>query len=192
MIYLNESEFHFAEQQLPLLIHGGHGMWASQFTVSTAVDFFIQWKKILLLTAYHMARDKFLTMVDGNVKHVWLVDDEQQYEKHYSDRQAIILKSWDELLFQKLWPIIKDREERIIILKNVETFSAETLLLVKDHTKLIISGDIDKSPSLELIKSMKFSSHIFFSPSALVTDMPMLEKYQGWYVSGEQKGNMHI
>ena len=188
MIYLNEQEFHFSETQLPLLIQWAHKMWSSQFTVSTAVDLFNQWKKILMLTAYHMARDKFLTMVDGNVKNVWLVDNQDQYENHYSDRQAIILNPGDEKLLQTLRPLLRDKDERVIILKNIEGFSAETLQLVKDHPKLVLSWDIDKSPAIDLIKSIPFSSQIFFSPSILAHDLPTLEKYHGWYISGEMKG----
>lgn len=141
-----------------------------------------------MLTAYHMARDKFLTMVDGQVKNVGLVDDEEQYEDHYSDRQAIILRPGDEKLLQRIWPLLRDKEERIIILKNIEGFSTETLQLVKDHPKLILSGDVDKSPALERIKHIPFSSKIFFSPSVLIDDLPSLEKYHGWYSSKEQEG----
>lgn len=141
-----------------------------------------------MLTAYHMARDKFLSMVDGNVKEVGLVDDIDQYENHYSERQAIILKPGDEKLLQEVWPLLRDRDERIIILKNIEGFSAETFQLVKDHPKLILSGDVDKSPALELIKNIPFSSKIFFSPSVLVDDLPTLEKYHGRYTSKDQTG----
>lgn len=145
-----------------------------------------------MLTAYHMARDKFLTMVDGNVKNVGLVDDQDQYENHYSDRQAIILNPGDEKLLQTLRPILRDKDERVIILKNIENFAAETLQLLKDHPKLILSGDVDKSPALELIKNIQFSSKIFFSPSALAPDLPELEKYQGHYISENQNGIIHL
>ncbi|MBP6910797.1 hypothetical protein KBC03_04375 [Patescibacteria group bacterium] len=145
-----------------------------------------------MLTAYHMARDKFLTMVDGNVKNVGLVDDEEQYENHYSDRQAIILNPGDEKLLQRLRPLLKDKDERVIILKNIENFSAETLQMMKDHPKLILSGDIDKSPALDLIKNINFASQIFFSPSALAPDLPVLEKYKGHYISAYQNGIIHL
>ena len=165
-------DFIFDSSNLPLLIHGENKAGASLFTVTVAANLFAQGEKIIFLSGYPMAREEFFKQVGVNQQVPFFIKDE--------------LSQFIEAI--KNSPDIK---ERIIIIKNVELFSEEIFDLVSSFPKIIISGDINQCSFKSEILDMTFNSKVFFSPLEN-TQLPELEKYQGFLESGSKTGKVSV
>lgn len=175
-IFLNGQEIHFADGDLPILIHGKEHIGASLFTVSLLANLYSQGSGILFLSGYHMAKDEFLKQVEGDQERV------------------IFIQKEDQKLFLKLIQTLPDINERIILIKNIELFPQDIFNAIKDKNKIIIAGDIDKCSFKKEIIAKKYQIKIIFSQpeTDLGIFLPKLKRYEGHFLSNDKKGTVFV
>ncbi len=181
-----------APSDLPLLIHGAHGVGASIFSVVVVADMFARGNKFLFFTAYPMAREEFMKQA-GEGASVFYLENESQIAMA-SGYQAIIVKSGDSELCLKIFHTLSDVHERIIFIKNIETIlTVELFAAIRSKAKIILSGDIDQSVIKEEVLTLSFRTQIIFSPLIAKPEfvLPKLEKYHG-YMVGKTVGVVSI
>ena len=172
-ILLNNSELKFTEKDLPILIHGEPGTGSSLFTVSLVSQFYNQGSKILFLSGYQAATDEFKSQV-GDID---------------PDKVEIVQRGREED-FLKVVSSLKDLDERVILIKNVELLSSNAFQAIKDKQKFIISGDIKKCSFKDELINFPFKTTILFSQLENKT-LPSLQKYEG-YMRGENAGIVKV
>lgn len=190
-ILLNKKEFHFSEVDLPMLIHGVDKAGASFFSVTVAVQLFLTGVKILFFTAYPMAKEEFMAQIagSGREKEVFYLEREEDIVKA-SDFCAVIVKSGDSELCLKAFRTLPDIRDRVVFVKNIESIFTKALFsAVKEHGKLILSGDLDKVGFAGEIIPLIFKSKTFFSKPVIDAgiSVPDLGKYVG-YMAGREAG----
>lgn len=190
-ILLNEKNFHFSEADLPCLIHYSEGTGGSHFSVTMIADMFSNGSKILFLTAYPMAKDNFLQQISGNENKVLIAT--QKY-KLTTDKQAILIESGNQNLFLEALNHLDDINERIIFIKNFETFNDKVILAVINRQRLVMSGNLDASKDKNTISEKHFQTIIQFSKSEikLTKNYPGLEKYSGYFWQNDRDGLIKI
>lgn len=171
---LDENEFHFAENDLPILIHGAEHAGSSLFTVSLLANLYNQGSAILFFTGYPMAKDEFI----------------KQVGKPQEDR-VIFVKGTEPNEFLHNVNELPDINERVILVKNIDLFDQSIFDAVSEKTKLVISGDIEKVPYKEHLLSKKFNSKILFSPASF-EQIPELQKWNGYLISENNRGEISL
>jgi hypothetical protein len=168
-ILLDDHEFHFSNENFPILIHGEEGSGASLFTISALADLYSQGSKIIALTGFSMANEEFC----------------KQIGEQKTDKALFFIKDQTE----KFIDFIKtqnDINERIMLIKNIELQDKEVFDTVKNFEKIIISGDINNCPYKKILINKHFASKIYFSQFDL--SLPPLQKYQGYLISPSLNG----
>ena len=184
-IILNSNEFKIGEDRLPCLVNYASKQGGSHLTMVMVANMFLLGSKILILTAYPMAKDKFCEQIGGENKNVAFAISESEIETN-KDKQVIILESGNEQLFEPALSILDDINDRVILVKNMEQFSDQAVELCKPFSKTILSGDMSNCPGAKkLFDQGYFKSVISF-------DKPDLEKYHGFYQYAEQEGMIRI
>ena len=104
-----------------------------------------------------------------------------------------IIKRGDEYDFLKTIENIKDIDERVLLIKNVELLGEKAHLKFKDKTKLVISGDIEKCSFKEELLNIPYRTIILFSDLSNYSKViPYeLQQYEG-YIWGSKKGVVKI
>lgn len=181
-ILLNDAPHNFTEQDLPCLITYAHKTGGSQFSISLTAQLFESGSKILFFTAYPMARENFMEMENNKLEDISVVSD---VDKLDNTKRVIILESGNEQLFLDVLTKLNDIQDRVVLVKNAEQFSAETLNKSLGLNKLIFSGDMDNLPSGVNFNISLFKTIIAFSkPDKLTINIPEnLEKYTGFCTS---------
>lgn len=187
-ILLNNQQYHFSLNQLPIFIHGSATTGSSLFTISLVADLYRQGNKILFTSGYHMARDEFISQTEGKAETV-LIEDITQIDTN-TDAEVIFVKRETPEAFMKLINRLKDIDERIILIKNFELFDKEVFESIKDKHSFILSGDIDNCAYKEEVLKTKFITEILFSQPTVDIGkiLPRLEKYQGYMWGNEDTG----
>lgn len=154
-------------------------------------DLFLRGKKILFFTAYPMARDDFMEQIKGKEGDVSYVTHSDELS---TTSQCIILQSGNEELFLEAVQKLPDISERVILLKNFETFGEKVFDAVSGHDKIILSGNIDTSIVKEKVIQKKFQTTIvFITPQlSLGFAVPPLEKYTGYFHSTAKTGLIRL
>ncbi len=175
-ILLNNKEFFFTSMDLPCLIHGADHAGASLFTVTMMADVFRQGEKIIFISGYQMARDEFLSQTNADEKRV------------------IFLQKDNIDLFPSLVSSLPDLDERIVLIKNIDLFDQSIFNHVKNHPKLILSGDIDRCSYKEDVLKISFKTKIFFSIPQINVNVtvPELSKYHGHFIGVHETGEVRI
>lgn len=192
-ILLNNEEYQPNERDLPCLITYGEKTGGSQFTMTLTANLFLSGSKILILTAYPMARENFMEQTKGREGDVAYVESADQLEQN-KDAQVIILKSGDQDLFLGVAPGMGDINERVILVKNIEVFNESIFDFVLDFQKVLLSGDVDKCEARDLIMESKFRTVVAFSEPKvkLPFELPELPKYQGYFWGEARKGAVRL
>lgn len=190
-ILINDGIYQVKENDLPCLITYAEKTGGSHFSVSMIADLFLQGRKILFLTAYPMAKDNFFQQIKGHEKNTSFITEENQLD---TTSQAIILESGNEALFLQTLKRLNDLYERIILVKNMEVFSQAVFDACLDKQKIILSGNIDKCVAKKQIAAKKFHTVVVFSQSEinLRVDLPVLEKYTGYWHGEEMSGSAKL
>ena len=189
-ILLNTTTFHLTSEYLPCFIHGVEHSGSSFFSVAAVADLFLQGEKVLLFTAYPMARDMFLSLTTDR-KDSGTIFTPEEIEKE-KEKTAIIVKSGDEKLFLETLEKLPDISERIIFIKNIEHFSEELFEAVKDYKKIIFSGDLDRCKFKDKLLHMDFKTNILFSTMQSTNfALPELGQYEGLLL-GENLGGIVV
>lgn len=188
-IVLNGISYSFGEKNLPCLITYREGGGGSQMSITLVADLFLRGYKLLMLTAYPMAKENFLEQIKGREADLLCIEKEEDL-RNADKYQAIIIKSGNEELFTKSLNILPDINERVVLIKNVEVFSNELMAKVLSLPRIIFSGDIDKCVAKNELAEKDYKTMIIFSkPEINLPVMPPeeLEKYSAymWNAEGE-------
>ncbi len=175
-ILLNNQEFTFTENDLPILIHGAHKAGSSLFTVTLISQLYSQGSKILFFSGYEMAKDEFKNQV-----------------KEIDANKVEIIKSGEEKDFLETIENVKDVDEQVLLIKNVELLGEKSYAAFKGKTKLIVSGDMEKCSFKEELLSIPYKTVIMFSQlSGYDKVVPHeLQQYEG-YMWGNKEGVVKI
>ena len=186
-IILNNEIYKVSENDLPCLVHYEEKSGGSHFSVTMITDLFLQDKKILFLTAYPMAKENFFSQIKGYEEKTSYITDIKQLDENI---QGIILESGNENLFLQAIKTLKDVDERIILIKNIEFFNQTIFDNCLNFKKLILSGNLDKCIAKQEIKNKKFNTIVNFTKPEieLGIQMPPLEKYIGYWWSQDKEG----
>ena len=184
-ILLNDIEFEIGEDRLPCLVSYAPKQGGSHLTMVIVANMFLQGSKVLILTAYPMAKDKFHEQIGGDNENVAFVTSENEIEAN-KNKQAIILESGNEKLFEPALKTLEDIGDRVILIKNIEQFGDQVIKLCQPFVKTILSGDMNNCLGAKgLFEKGYFKSVINF-------DLPNLDKYQGFYRDADQEGKISI
>jgi len=186
-ILLNNEIYYPSIEDLPCLITYGEKVGGSHFSISLVANLFFQGFKILILTAYPMARDNFLEQIKGQEAKVVYATNEAEID---SKAQVIILESGNEQLYLRVVENLNDLSERIVLIKNMEVFSEAVLYSCLKLEKVILSGDIDRCLAKEKIITKSYNSIVAFTKPVMMLpfELPVLEKYSGYLWSYKNKG----
>lgn len=134
-----------------------------------------------------MAKDTFLQQVKGEESKTAFITDESQLN---TDAQAIILESGNEKLFLKAVEKLRDLNERIVFVKNMEVFNDAAFDSCLKLQKIILSGDLDKCSAKKQISDRQYKTIVLFSKpeTPLKVEPPVLEKYTGYLWSDGKEG----
>lgn len=165
-IFLNDKQFMFKEDNLPIIIHGEEGFGATSYTLAVVTEYYLQGNKILFLCGYELAHQELAKLVDITDDKIILLTKEQVNE------------------FVRLVPEFHDG---IIVIKNIELFDESVFNLVATYTNIVISGDINKCSYKEKILNKNFNTKILFSELANYR-IPKLEKYTAYFIANDTHG----
>lgn len=190
-ILLNGQDYFFEENNFPCFINYAEKAGGSHFSVTMVANLFLRGHKLLILTAYPMAKDNFLQQVAGYESAVTYVSSKDQLN---SKSQAIILESGNEELYLRAINILDDIDKRIILIKNIEVFSKTIFNKSLGLKNLILSGNVDLCVAKDLISKIDFSNIIIFTKPEIVLpfEMPHLEKYIGYFWNKDTKGFVEV
>lgn len=191
-ILLNGKQYSFSFDALPLLIHGADHSGASLFTVSVMTDLWAQGAKLLFLSGYHMARDEFLLQTEDGDNSM-LIESEYGIEQ-CDGKRTIFVKRENADWFIRLAQTLPDIDERIILIKNIDLFSAEVYNAVKDKQLLVLSGDIDRCTYMNDLLGRHFSSTVLFSQpsSAFPYTLSSVPRYHGYLWNTDAEGEVSL
>src|SRR3989344_3904005 len=146
-----------------MLIHGKERFGASLFSITVSALMHAEGNKILMFTAYPMAKEEFLEQVGDNSR-VFYLENESDIAKA-SSFQTIIVQSGNIELFKKAFMNLGDISERVVFIKNIETICDSEIANIIKHKKIIILGDFDQSLFSTEVKEVQWKTKILFSSS---------------------------
>ena len=191
-ILLNNKPLNFDKNYLSCLIHGREKSGASHFSIQLISQLFLQREKIIFFTAYSQAKDSFIESIKNEKDNVFYIDKIEDLDQNPST-QVIIVQNGNEKLFMQVLNKLKDIKERVIFIKNIETYSCEMLEKILIYKQLIISGDLDQIKNPNLLSQERFKTIIVFSKAKnLQLKIPELEKYVGYFCSGRVTGEIRV
>lgn len=192
-VLLNDKEFIFKEEYLPCLAHYGEKMGGSHLSIVFVAQLFLQGSKILFLTAYPMAKEKFLEQIGGDHSNVAFINKIEDLVDNTS-AQALMVESGNESLFLEVINKLSDLDERVVLVKNIEKFSSKVFDTCLFLEKVILSGHLDECIDKDRISQKKYNTIIAFSqpPVSLSIQLPHLEKWTGYCVCPVDTGIIKI
>ncbi len=172
-ILINDKIVNFTKDDFPILISGANKTGSSLFSITLVANLFKSGNKVLFLTAYPPAKMDFRNQL-GNLL----------------NENAIIVDSGEESVFVKKLEEIKDLENVIVLLKNMENYSTKLFDKLKDKKMVIFSGDIDECVFRNQLSNIDFKTKIFFSyPKKInIENKIELPKYNGLIISEKYNG----
>lgn len=167
-ILINNEIENFTHEDFPMLISGGCKSGTSFFSVCLMAELFKRGEKEVFFTAYTPAKDEFRKQLGASI-----------------NDNAMIIDSGDENAFLQEIEEIKDLEERIVLVKNMENYSLKLFDKLKDKKLVIFSGDMDKCEFGDNLAEKDFKTKIFFSyPKKIKVENKIeLPKYKGLIIS---------
>jgi hypothetical protein len=172
-ILVNNKIVRFAKDDFPILITGAAKTGASLFSISFVASLFESGNKILFLTAYPPAKIDFRRQLGDSI-----------------NDNAVIIDSGEEGIFTEKLDEIKNLDETIILLKNMENYSTKLFDKLKDKKLIIFSGNIDECIFKEQLANKDFKTKIFFSyPEIIKIENKInLPKYSGHIIGDKYEG----
>lgn len=183
----NKEIVYFDKNDLPMVIHGRDKTGSSLFSITMAAHLHIQGNKLLIFTAYPMAKEEFLEQV-GNDSSVFYLENSDDINKA-QEYQTIIIKSGDIGLCAYTIKNLNDTVSRILFIKNVDIMlNNEIVENLKINNSIMLSGDVDLSIYPDFIKNINYKTKIFFSESKIFSpELITLEKYQACIIKDNLK-----
>lgn len=187
-ILLNNLQKHFDNKGLPILIHGKEHTGSSLFTISLLVDLYFQGYKIIFLSGYQMAREEFIKQIGTDTQTV-LANPTDSLE-NLNKKQVIFVRRKNPELFISFMHGLADINKRVVLVKNIDLFDESIFSAIENNSRVIISGDIDRSLYKSKIIKKHYSTKIIFSKPniSLNMNLPLLKKYEGFLWSEAEQG----
>ena len=184
---IGDSQHHFSEDNLPALIYYKCKEWWSQYSMKLIANLALQWSKILLLTWYPEAKEGFYQDTQSIANQTVVVKNIEEVKK-YQNKQVIIIHGDNENLCLEAITTLKDIDERIIFIKNIDILHTPLITECLQHNNLILSGEFDISPVRENILKKSYNSIILFSQPKIEfshTFLPIAP--YTWYIRSKNK-----
>lgn len=189
-ITLDNKPFNLTDSFLPCIITWADKSWASFFSICLISNLIQQWFKTIFFTAFPMAKEKLL-------KQIW---NEKFYEinkksdlNNLPSDKSIIVKSWNQKLFLQTIQNIKNLDEYIIFIKNIEEYDESVLDWIPESQKIILSWNLDNCRFEDIIINKKLESKIIFTvPKNSDIKIPKLEKYESYLISKKISGILRL
>ncbi len=190
-IFLNDKPYAMAEKDVPCLITYRDKSGGSQLSISLVADMFLRGKKILFITAFPPGKENFIEQIKGGEEKISYLEKIGDLNR---SAPVIILPSGNEGLLLECLEMIPDNDERIVFIKNIETFSVELFKKLHGRKNIILSGDLDNCADKKLITDNEFAAIIAFSQpeTPLPITVPALQKYCAFFHGREQDGIMRL
>ncbi|MBI3888767.1 hypothetical protein HY311_03155 [Candidatus Nomurabacteria bacterium] len=169
-----KEEVKFTKGDLPMMVHGKEHSGASLLSIVIASMLHVGDKKLLMFTAYPMAKEEFLKQIE-NPETVFYLESENDFEKA-TKFQTIFVKSGDADLFTKAISNSSLVKDRIIFVKNIETINIPIFNFVSKYP-FIITGDLELNPLQKYFVDCDYSTRILFNTVGN-EKIVYLEKYQ--------------
>lgn len=171
-ILLDDKKVDFSLNDLPILISGAEKTGSSFFTVCLLANLLKSGHKVIFFSAHPAAKEEFRSQAGVNLENALIIDSENE------DDFIDTIKN------------ISDLSERVVLIKNIDSYSQKLFEVVKDLKLVIFSGDLDKCQFAGYLLRNNFSSKIFFSYSEIypIEDLKSLPKYSGKIISDKYNG----
>ncbi len=158
-----------------MLVHGREHSGASLLPITVAAQLHKEGSKLLIFTAYPMAKEEFLEQLGELGKTVLCLESEADINKA-EEFQTIIVKSGDEALFLSVLEQFPNLPEYIPFIKNIEVITEQDIIEYAVTRPSIIAGDATKSPFFQQLQETIFITKILFTPFE-EESFPGLQKY---------------
>ncbi len=170
-----KEEIELKRENLPMMIHGKEHSGASLFSVVVVAGLHDAGNKLLIYTAYPMAKEEFLSQIETK-DNVFYLEDEKDLEKALLF-QTIFIASGNIDLFTK---VITNYyvSDRVIFIKNIDTIQIPLYNIISSF-RLLLSGDFESNPIQKALTDIPYKTKIFFS-SLGGEVLPFLQKYHAY------------
>ena len=171
-ILVDNKKVNFTEDDFPMLISDADKSGSSFFSISLLATLFKSGMKVLLFSAYPMAKEEFRKQIGDNEENTIIID---------SGEEQALIDSVENT---------PNLSERIVLIKNIDTYSSKLFDVVKNLKLIIFSGDLDKCQFADELIKKEFATKIFFSQSEkFPQEEPInLAKYCGKIISEKHEG----
>ena len=171
-ILINDKKVDFSLADLPILISGAEKTGSSFFTVCLLANLLKSGHKVVLFSAHPAAKEEFKNQVGVNLKDALIIDSESEDD------------------FIKILKTLPDLSEKVILIKNIDSYSQKLFEAVKNLKLVIFSGNLDKCQFADSLLKINFNSKIFFSYSEKfpTEELKSLPKYSGIIINEKHKG----
>lgn len=192
-VTLNGEPYEFHIQDLPCLIHYEKGAGGSHLSLVLLAQLFAQGYKILFLCAYAQGEEKFLEQIGGAYHKIAFVNLREEFEGAEKSQVVLIDSGNDSLLFDAE-TLLPDFAQRIIFVKNIETFPKALIKMLMESNNVILSGDLDESDSKILLTQKNFNTLIAFNKPRipLRIKIPPLPKWAAYFSSKTKTGIIQL
>ncbi len=161
---------------LPMLVHGADKSGASLFSITVAAQLHKEGNKLLIFTAYSMAKDEFLSQLGEEKESVFYLTSLADIEKA-KGFQSVIVEHGNEALFLSVLEQLPNLSEYVPFIKNVETVTELDIIYYALARPSVLSGDIMQSTFSEELIAADYTTRVLFTPLE-EEPLPELEKYQ--------------
>ena len=171
-ILINDKKVDFLLSDLPVLISGAEKTGSSFFTVCLLANLLKSGHKVIIFSAHPAAKEEFRSQVGADLENALIIDSEKEED------------------FIEIIKNISDLSERVVLIKNIDSYSQKLFETIKDLKFVIFSGDLDKCQFANDLLKKSFCSKIFFSYSEIypIEDLKSLPKYSGKIISEKYNG----
>jgi hypothetical protein len=175
-ILVDNKKISFSKDDFPFLVHGAEKTGSSFFSICLLANLLKAGMKTFFFSAYPMAKEEFRKQIIG-------------YEK-----DTIIVDSGDEKTLIETLKNTPDLNERVVLIKNIDSYSSNLFNVTKNLNLIILSGDLDKCQFADSLIDKKFATKILFSPSEKYSqyDLSDLPKYNGKIINNTYNGMVSL
>ncbi len=188
-LLLNNKEYVFDVGNLPCIIHGKQHEGSSLLTVTAIAHLHQRENKILFLSGYPMARMELIDQI-GESSSMYLADGNLSVGDA-AKADIIFVQKENTDIFLKLFDRLEDVSDRVVLIKNFDLFDGGVVRRATNHSRLLLSGDLNNCTYSDEILKVSFAGKILFSQPEVETGVivPKLEKYEAYFEnSREEKG----
>lgn len=189
-ITLDNKPFNFTDSFLPCLITWANKSWASFFSICLISNLIQQWSKVIFFTAFPMAKEELLNQI-WNDKFYEI--NKKTHLNNIPNDKSIIIQSWNQSIFQQTILNIKNLNEYVIFIKNIEEYDKSILDWIQKNQKILLSWNLDNYQFKDKILNRKRESKIIFTiPKDSNIQIPKLEKYESYFINKKTNGILRL